>query len=223
MANDAYKVLQDTSLPKALYVVSDDEIAGKRYETEGRTYDAGSYVLAEDITPPLREAIENGSHDGILEPVSREEAEEALTVNERSTFAPEHSVEAQALAAYGHKLVDRDTVLELRSAGAEDAREAQEAAKADGADERPNLSFEEAPDPGADDGNAKVGSRVKDAEYADVEAATEAEVQVTPSGVMATNPFVDKAAQETKAKPRRSGGKKAAKQDTSTSSPGSQE
>lgn len=200
--NDAYKVLQDTSLPKALALISEDEIKGKLYETEGRSYDAGSYVLREDITPTFHDAIDNGEFDSVLEPVSRDEALEAMFADERSTFAPEHSVEAEALAAYGHRLVSRETVLELRSAGAEDARDAQEAAKADGADERA-VTFESAPDPGSDEPS---GSEVKDAEYVDAEAATEAEVQITPSGVVATNPFVDKAAKAAPKK-RRSGGR----------------
>lgn len=188
--NQAYKVLQDTSLPKALYLIREDEIQGKVYETEGRSYDAGSYVLRSDITPTLLESIDNGDFDAILEPVPLEEAEAALTLNERMIHAPEHSVEAEAMGRYGHKLIDRDTVTELRSAGSEDAAAAQAEAYADGADERPGLTFETAADPGSDEG---VGSRVKDVEYVDAETAADAGAQLTASGVMATNPFAEKA------------------------------
>lgn len=210
MSDQAYKVLQDTSLPKALYLIREDEIQGKQYETEGRSYDAGSYVLRSDITPTLLESIDNGEFDAILEPVSLEEAQEALTLNERIIHAPEHSVEAEAMGRYGHKLIDRDTVTELRSAGSDDAAAAQAEAYEDGADERPGLTFETAPDPGSEEG---VGSRVKGVDYVDAETAVEAGAQLTASGVMATNPFADKA----KAKARR----RTTKKDTTPSDTGS--
>lgn len=201
MANDAYKVLQDTSLPRALFK-SDVETADGTafYETEGVPYAAGSYVLAENISPPLRERAENGELDHLLEPADLDEALAWINQVDVGTFVAEHAVEHEALIRAGHNVVDRETAIELRSAGAEDAAKAIAAAKADGADERPNLEWEEPPN--LNDEDATVGARVKgaDEQYVDAEAAAEAEVQVTPSGVMATNPFVDKAAKEAEAK-----------------------
>jgi len=220
MATEAYKITQDTSLPKAINLLYEDEIQGKVYATEGRTYNAGDYVLAEDVAPNVRDAIDDGQYDAVLESASRSDYDEWLTSLEQSLVrVPEHAVEHLALVQDGKRVVDRETAIELRGLGAEDAGKAQEAAKADGADERPNLTFEGTPDPGSSD-DATVGGRVKDADdsYVDAQEAAEAEVQVTPSGVVATNPFVA-AAEETEsaqkaARPRRS----SKKQDTESSS-----
>lgn len=148
MANDAYKVKADVSLPRAIREV--ETLAGgeKVYETEGRSYAAGQYVFAEDITPPLREKIENGDLDHLLEPVSREEAEKGQVETAQAEFGifiPEHEAERVVLEEYGHQIVPRDQVLELKSAGADAAKEAQEEAKSDGADERPGITAPEVP------------------------------------------------------------------------------
>lgn len=224
MSAEAYKITQDTSLPKALSLLYEDEIQGKVYATEGRTYNAGDYVLAEDVAPNVRDAIDDGQYDAVLESASASDYEEWVRSLEQSLVrVPEHAVEHLALVQDGKSVVDRQTAIELRSLGSDDAAKAQEAAKADGADERPNLTFEGTPDPGSSD-DATVGGRVKDADdsYVDAEAAAEAEVQVTPSGVVATNPFVSAAEKEAEAaktsRPRRSN----KKQDTESSS-GSQE
>lgn len=190
MADEAYKLKQDTSLPRAIALIGEDELQGKIYETEGRTYDAGTYVLADDISPPVREAIERGDYDAVLEPASRSDYDEWIdSLGTAVLRVPEHSVEHLALVQDGKKIVDRETAIQLRSLGSDDVAKAIEDAKADGADERPNLSFETAPDPGADDGEATVGSHVKDADdlYVDEDAAKEAAVQVTPSGIVAVN------------------------------------
>lgn len=210
--NEAYRVLQDTSLPRAVSQLEDDVRGNAQYQTEGRNYAAGSYVLAEDITPTLLEQIEDGSHDGILEPVSRDEALEALNAVEVGVFAPEHAVEHQALVAAGHRVLDRAGVLEARSLGSKDAAAAIKDQKEEVGDERPNLTFENTPDLANDDDPSS--SRIKDADdqYIDVETAVEAGVQVTPSGVVAQNPFAKKAA----SKGSKSGSKK---QSSSSDSP----
>lgn len=168
----AFRTLRDTSFPRALFYIGETANEDPLYETVGVPYAAGSVVLEEDITPPLRERIDSGDFDTLLEEIDRKDALAEINVVERGTFTPEHSVEALALKSAGHRVLDRETVLELRSLGAEDAAAAQDAAKADGADERPNL-------PGVPDSDL---------------SADEAEgIQVLPSGVMATNPFVEKA------------------------------
>lgn len=195
MAYDkAYKVLQDTTIPRALYLLGETADGTKQYETEGISYDAGSYVLEEDITPFIRDEIPNGKYDHLLEEVDRDEALETLNAGAFSTFAPEHEVEHQALATYGHKIIPRDEVLKARSAGSDDAKKAQEAAKADGADERSGIGQFEGGNLLDDEAEAAQLVGVPDTQYVDAETALETEAQLTPSGVMATNPFVAKAA-----------------------------
>lgn len=147
MANDAYKVKADVSLPRAIREAGELVNGDKLYETEGRTYAAGEYVLAEDITPPLRKRAEEGELDHLLEPVSRKEAlagQEAVS----PVFVPEHEAERVVLEQGGATTVPRDQVIELR-AGAQfgdEAKEALEAAKEEGRDERPGLTAGEVPD-----------------------------------------------------------------------------
>lgn len=186
---DAYKALKDVSVPKALYEIGESVTGEKVYETEGRIYKAGEYVLADDIAPNIRERIESGDLDDLLEEADLDEAQAAIAAVAVGVFVPEHSVEHLALVEAGHKVVDRETAIELRSLGAEDYASQAEEAKADGAAERPGLSFEEAPTPGEEDGT--VGSRVKDAEdsYVDAETAAALGVEVTPSGVVAGNQY----------------------------------
>jgi hypothetical protein len=145
MANEAYRVKVDTSLPRALRKV-DELVDGQIiYETEGRTYDAGQVVLAEDITPPLREAAENGELDDILEQISRDEALAELGVQESRVVIPEHEAEAVVLEEGGATVVPRDQLLELKAAGSEGAKSALEAAKKDELDVRPNIADDTRP------------------------------------------------------------------------------
>jgi hypothetical protein len=137
---DAYRAKIDTSIPKAIRQV-DEGIDGQAiYETVGRTYDAGQVVLAEDITPPLREKAENVDLDHLLEPISLDDALAELNATSVSVFIPEHEAEAVALADAGHTVVPKDQELELKSAGANAAKTAQEDLKEDDADARPNLT-----------------------------------------------------------------------------------
>lgn len=113
---EAYKVKQDVSLPKAIRPLYDDSVARdglELYQTEGRNYAAGDYVLAEDITPPLRKKAEDGELDHILEPVDVNEATEVLSELRRnsmlSSFVPEHATEAHAMELAGHEVLDPDT------------------------------------------------------------------------------------------------------------------
>jgi hypothetical protein len=113
---EAYKVKQDVSLPKAIRPLYDGSVAKdglELYQTEGRNYAAGSYVLAEDITPPLRKKAEDGELDHVLEPVDVNEAQEVLAEQRRasmvSTFVPEHATEAHALELAGHDVEESDS------------------------------------------------------------------------------------------------------------------
>lgn len=143
MAN-AYKVKQDTTMPRA--VASEEHDGETYYQTESVTYAAGDYVLEENIAPPFLEA---GNLDDFLESADREEAENALRAGQGyGTFIPEHSAEAFILDQYGHTVVPREQVVELAAAGNEAAAAAAEEAKADDADARdlPGLPEEEVPE-----------------------------------------------------------------------------
>jgi hypothetical protein len=142
---DAYRLKADTSIPKAIREVEELVNGEKLYETTGVNYAAGDYVLARDITPPVRERAENGELDHLLEPVSLEEAEKwiAENSNEFGVYIPEHEAESVILEEYGHQIVPRDQVLDLKSAGSDAAKEVVEAAKSEGADERPALTASE--------------------------------------------------------------------------------
>jgi hypothetical protein len=144
MAEGAYKVKQDISIPRP---VRESELPDgtKVEETEGRTYGVGDYVLEEDISSAVKDRIESGDLDDFLESVGREEAEEAMKGVGYGTFIAQHSAEAFVLDQYGHTVVPREQVVELASAGAEEVSQRIEEAKEDDADERnvPGLPEEE--------------------------------------------------------------------------------
>lgn len=141
---DAYKLKADASFPRVVREVTN--IHGEQVqETEGFSYAEGGYVLAENLTPRDRERAENGDLDHLLEAADRDEAEAYFNSIDRGVFIPDHEAEAFILEQYGHQVVPRDQVLELKSAGAEAAQEALELSKQDGADERPNLTSREVP------------------------------------------------------------------------------
>jgi hypothetical protein len=132
MANDAYKILGDTTFPRPLRTVTTvDNVEIE--ETTGQAYAAGEYVLASELSQRDRERAENGELDHLLESVSEDEA---LSAREAQVglFIPEHEVERYAMLEAGHRVIEKDQVLDLRAAGADAAREALEASK-DGPDD----------------------------------------------------------------------------------------
>lgn len=132
---DAYKLIADGTFPEVIRTVVNVE-GVEINETVGRTYNAGDYVLAEHLTPRDRERAENGELDHLLEAADRGEAEAALSAVDRGTFIAEHEAERYILKDAGHSVVEKDQVLELRSAGAEAAQDALAASKSSGAYER---------------------------------------------------------------------------------------
>jgi hypothetical protein len=149
VAAEVYKVKQDISIERAIREAGELVDGTKQYETEGINYPVGSYVLAKNISPPVRERVENGELDAFLEEASGEEAEAALALGDMavyySTFIPQHEVEAYYLNRHGHTVVPRDQELEMKSAGADQAQANLEAAKEAGLDERPNLTAPDTP------------------------------------------------------------------------------
>ena len=125
---DAYKVLQDTSLPRPVRTSVTSE-GVEIEEISGQIYGAGEYVLASELISRDREAAENGDLDDFLEPADVEEAEAARAAVATGLHIPEHEVERYALLDAGHRVIERDQVLDLRSAGAEAYRANLEASK----------------------------------------------------------------------------------------------
>jgi len=192
---DAYKVKQDVAIPRAIREADEFADGTVVYETVGHNYPAGSYVLAEEISPDVRERVENGELDHLLEEVDREEAEEYRAseayAGQYGTFVPEHSAEDTILNEYGHETVPRDEVLELQSAGADEAREALEAAKEDDADARPNLSAPFTPGPKDDEVAVPESDEPRDEDESEDERKAKSKrgqrsgaksAQTTPSG-----------------------------------------
>jgi hypothetical protein len=136
---DAYRVKQDVSIPRVIGKFGKGEDA--TYETEGVNYSAGSYVLAENMTPRDQERASNGDLDDLLEAVDLDEANSGPSSRvgepEYGIFIAEHEAEAHALEQYGHIVVPNDQALEAQAAGAEYARQYQDAVKEHGLDRRP--------------------------------------------------------------------------------------
>lgn len=137
---DAYKLKADASFPKAIRKVALLIDGQEVYETTGVNYVAGTYLYEADLTPRDRERASNGDLDHLLESASAKEADDFYATGDKGVFIPEHEAERVILDEYGHETVPRDQVLELKSLGADDAKEVQTAALEDGASERPQLT-----------------------------------------------------------------------------------
>jgi hypothetical protein len=139
---DAYKLKADASFPRV--VRSGQTIQGEQVdETEGVNFPAGSYILASEMTSRDAERAENGDLDHLLEDASVEEVDQYRTTQSYGVFIPEHEAEAVILQEYGHEVVPRDQLIELKSQGADAAAEAVEAQKEEVGDDRPNLTAKE--------------------------------------------------------------------------------
>lgn len=122
MAENAYKVLKDTSFAYPLRTaVTIDGVEVE--ETTGRAYAAGDYVFEHELAARVRNRLENGELEDFLESVDYSEAEEGRRAVTSGLHIPEHEAERYALLDAGHRVIERDQVLDLRSAGAEAARE----------------------------------------------------------------------------------------------------
>lgn len=148
----AYKVIKDVSLPRQVSGVPVDVLPDgtEVYATEGRTYAEGDFVLSEELTNRDAERAKNGELDQFLEPVSDADYEEVraqiYALRQYHSRVPEHEAEATIAEQYGHEVRSRQERMEANSAGAEAAKEALEAAKEDGNDERPGLTSPPTPD-----------------------------------------------------------------------------
>ena len=183
---DAYKVLQDTALPRPLRTVT--TVDGVQIEeTTGQAYAAGDYVFAEDLSAATREEADNGDLEAFLEEVDREEAETGRRSITSGLHIPEHEVERYALLDAGHRVIERDQVLDLRSAGAEAARANLELSKE------------------TDDGNPQITEQPSFVETPNLADVARGEVENVPVGGDGKQEEVDPADIETAASASSSG------------------
>jgi len=169
---EAYKVKRAVSIPRPIHQIGERFDGTPEYETIGVNYIEDSYVLESEMTPDVAERASSGDLDRLLEPASKEDAEQYREeqANVYSVFIPEHEAEAVVMEEYGHETVPRDQLLELKSAGADAAKDAQEAAKGDGLDERPNLHAPEVANlADVERGEVELPGPVGDTEHVDDE------------------------------------------------------
>lgn len=138
---DAYRVLVDTTFPRPLRTVQ--TVDGQTIEeTTGVAYAADDYVLAEELTERDRDRAESGDLEGFLEDASTEDVENARRL-QKGVFIPEHEVERVALINEGHRVVEKDQLLELRSAGAEGVKQYLEESRDGPDDANPAITEQE--------------------------------------------------------------------------------
>jgi hypothetical protein len=180
-----YSVVQDITLHRPIRVVGEMFDGTLQYETEGMALQGGDYVLAKDIAPYQLEAIKNGEMDQFVQPVSEDVEDDVRAAMGRSgqfsTFVPEHEAEHDALLQAGHQVVDREYALELGSAGAEEAREAQQKAYAESETVRVGLTT---PGDIPSLAQAALEGKTTTAGRVGVDSAKPASAQITPSGRM---------------------------------------
>jgi hypothetical protein len=124
----AYKVLQDTSLPRPIRTSTTTD-GVEVEEVSGQAYAAGDYVFENELSAATRERVDDGELDDFLEEVSSDEATQGRQARDTGLFIPEHEVERYVLLDAGHRVIEKDQVLELRSAGAEAAKDYLEESK----------------------------------------------------------------------------------------------
>jgi hypothetical protein len=120
-----YVVLKDTSVPRVIASGTDAE--GREYvEEESATYGTGTVLGDEDVSPSVRERLDDGDeHLGsLLKHVSDSEAEKLRAEQAQSQpRIPEHEAEAEVLAQDGQDVLTRDEVTELNLNGDPEAAE----------------------------------------------------------------------------------------------------
>jgi hypothetical protein len=167
---DAYKVKADTSFPEVIregVSVSGEVVQ----ETMGRSFAAGDYVLASQLSDRDQHRAENGDLDHLLEAATEADYSAWAEAVGISIRIPEHEVERYIAVQDGRTVVEKDQILELRAAGAEAAATYMADQKEAGLDQRPSIteqpSFVEVPslvEAGAEDGPGAVIPATPDAD-----------------------------------------------------------
>lgn len=148
-----FRVEKDTSIPRAFRAVRDNSGTVYDYETEGVSYDAGSYVSSDNIDPRVLDRLDNGDEhlNSLLTEVDADEVgdyDEAVRAELALLRVPEHTVEAYALASDPEQpytvLSTGDVEADLQAAD-EEAAEAQKNAKDEAGDEVAAVAEEDFP------------------------------------------------------------------------------
>ena len=112
---DAYKVLQDTSLPMPIRTVT--TVDGVEVEeTTGVAYRAGDYVLPEELTKAVSDAVEDGELRGHAGGGLRRGGRDLPERGRRGCSSPSTRSSAGP-ARTGQRMIERDQLLGTRSAG----------------------------------------------------------------------------------------------------------
>jgi hypothetical protein len=139
-----YKVKADTVFHHPIRELEELADGTKLYESVGVAYREGDYVSVANLSERDKERAENGELDHLLEEATADEVKEAEAAERAAqygVFIAEHEAERVALVEYGHEVVPEEQLLELKSAGADEAKEVMEKVHAEGLDERPNLGL----------------------------------------------------------------------------------
>lgn len=141
----AYRTKRDVSFPRVLSTTGNKE-GGDYFEaTEGINYAAGGVVPHDSLPSFVKDQIEQGGFDHLLEPIEDDEEAaselEGVQDGEYGVFVPEHEAEAHALYAAGKGVVPKEQAMELGAETEEYHRQYQQAAKEHGLDHRPAQEF----------------------------------------------------------------------------------
>jgi hypothetical protein len=135
-----FKVLKDTSIPRAFRAVRDNSGTTYDYETEGVAYSAGEVVSSNNIDPRVVERFDDGDEhlNSLLEEVDAsalDDYQEQVRAENELLRSPEHSVEAYALASDPEEpytlLPSSEAVIEVDEEEAEQAKKQLEEAEAE--------------------------------------------------------------------------------------------
>ena len=196
MADTAYKVLQDTALNRPLRTATTTD-GVEIEEVTGQAYAAGDYVFESELSAQERQRVEEGELEDFLEKVSVEEATTARQAVESGLFIPEHEVERYVLLDAGHRVIEKDQVLELRAAGADAAKEFLEASKKGPNDANPEIteqpSFVEVSSIAGDDPVLPVEESEKVSEFEVVTAPSSSDAGVEMPPGLPVGPTLAKA------------------------------
>lgn len=137
----AYRTKRDVSFPRVLSTTGSKE-GGDYFEaTEGVNYAAGGIVPHHSLPSFVKDEIEEGNFDHVLEPIEDDDEAaselEGVQDEEYGVFVPEHEAEAHALFAAGKGVVPKDQAMELDTATEEYHHQYQQAVKDQGHDRRP--------------------------------------------------------------------------------------
>jgi hypothetical protein len=115
-----YVAEQDVTAPRVIATGRDVD-GNEFYETESVPYPEGAVIDDDQLTPELRERLEDGDDErlsSLFRHVSESEADRLREEQAAGTAVPpEHEAEAEALAQDGRDVMTREEVVELNPNG----------------------------------------------------------------------------------------------------------